>query len=171
MSCFSSLHCTKCLHFLGFVLNLSFTIHSMITRIKYYPPPHSSLIFFRLSNHITTQRRDSTLDDTNAKTGSSSDRVVTPNVSTSASAGSDVDQSMTNSLSSAALGGSRLGGGSHIARPHHIPKMNDTLAKRMDEIKKSMGDGVRVSCRLGSSVYWCWKCFIALYFCILLIGI
>ena len=26
-----------------------------------------------------------------------------------------------------------------VARPHHIPKMNDGLAKRMEEIRKTMG--------------------------------
>ena len=35
--------------------------------------------------------------------------------------------------------GSFRGINSLLARPHHIPKMNDNLAKRMDEIRKTMG--------------------------------
>lgn len=35
--------------------------------------------------------------------------------------------------------GSNRGINSLLARPHHIPKMNDNLAKRMDEIRKTMG--------------------------------
>ena len=27
-----------------------------------------------------------------------------------------------------------------VARPHHIPKMNDSLAKRMEDIRKTMGN-------------------------------
>lgn len=30
-----------------------------------------------------------------------------------------------------------------IARPHHIPKMTDSLGDRMEEIRRSLGDGVR----------------------------
>ena len=32
---------------------------------------------------------------------------------------------------------------SSLARPHHLPKMDDSLEKKMDEIRRTMGDGVR----------------------------
>jgi hypothetical protein len=35
-----------------------------------------------------------------------------------------------------------LGNGSSLARPHHIPKLTNSLGKRMDEIRRTMGDGV-----------------------------
>ena len=46
-------------------------------------------------------------------------------------------------------GGARFEG--TVARPHHIPKMADTLSKRMDEIRKTMGDVSNLTVCLSST--------------------
>lgn len=52
-------------------------------------------------------------------------------------AGGKDDDSSTISFSSPSGGDNRL----RLARPHHIPKL-DSLSKRLDEIRKTMGDQV-----------------------------
>mmetsp|Transcript_32439 Transcript_32439/g.30933 ORF Transcript_32439/g.30933 Transcript_32439/m.30933 type:complete len:747 (+) Transcript_32439:226-2466(+) len=99
----------------------------------------------------TTMKDDSSFIGNDMNTDSKEGMSNTSSQAVPISTGAQEVLDETPGSSGASLGANGLGsmgprgGGlnslSSIAKPHHIPRLNDSLAKRMDEIRKTMTDG------------------------------